>query len=265
MNIIQDTPRNSCLDYTANNITTNLNNIYEKENSANKNHVNANIKKPVRRTSIGIINNLNSLGLLFRGMKNKNENFSSTFAAINNNNFINHNEGSVIINDTKPFFLNETKSNEEDRIEKTGSTHALTSLNSNQFMTSSFINNNKDKYNNMAPKGLQLLKESIIGQLGLSNQVDINNEVRKIRKELELYKTTVTNLSDELLYLKSHNLNSDKIISDFQVSQKKILECEIENFNHTLKIYKSLYDEEIRSKRKVIEDLARIVDEVYVK
>jgi hypothetical protein len=269
MNYLQDTPRTSCIDPPNN--PSNLNNLLEKENSGNKNHVNANIKKPVaRKSSIGKVQNWNSLGLILRGIKNQNNNENMNYSTntplnvtsnFNNNN---NNDGSLIMLDNKPFFNQEAKSMDVEKMDRPIS-NLISSNTLNQNLTGSFLISNKDKQNSNVPKGLQLLRTSLIGQLGLSNQIEFVTELKKTKKELELYKTTVTNLSDELLYLKSHNFLIDKIISDFQDSQKKIFKCEIENFNHTLKVYKCLYDEEVKSKRKVIEELAKIVDEIHLK
>ncbi len=218
-------------------------------------HSNNNIIMPVKKKPSRLINNL---GLLFNKLVLDNQfNYQNTqnsqntlypqHTSISNNQVNNFSSASVV--ETPPFILKD-----EDTPERMD-------LKNKALLR-------KRTLNCRIPHMYDWLRESIVSSTKLNfNQGNVNDhtqEIKQLRKELTLYKTTVQNLSSELEFLRSNNINVEKIICEFQENQKKIFDVEIENLNQVIKVYKSFYEEELLGKRKVIEELAKIIDEIYL-
>lgn len=229
-------------------------------NVSSKHHTNSNIVRPVDKKKNRLMNNLN---MIVSKLINA-ENFSNTFADNPNTQAVNL--GSIV--ETHPLNLNIIRSEEHDKDKIDKILSGNNNQNNNQFSFASLFN--REKTQSKRPKGLNWLKESIVSNTskfyGVNpNKEDISYEIKQLKKELSLYKTTVENLSGELEVVKQKNMEIDNIVSEFQETQNKIFQSEVENFNHILNIYKNLYEEEIKSNRGVIEELGKVVDEVYLK
>jgi hypothetical protein len=201
--------------------------VINTESYLAKSHVNANISRPVSK-----IGKMKTLNLLYNKLQKEG------FIANTNNTQLNfvtntvNNQGSICENDDNAKLIQRQKTLSKK-------------LRLSMFMPDSFTSTARPSF-----------KESSLG---------LDFDIRLVMKEIKTYKITIENLSNELLYLRNNNFQLEKTIENYQENEKKVLESEIENFSNTLKLYKSLYEDELKNNRNIIENLVKIIDEMQLK
>jgi hypothetical protein len=115
---------------------------------------------------------------------------------------------------------------------------------------------------------LNKYRESIVStgsKRGRADGLDLVSENKNLNKELAMYKSMVMSLSKQWSSRNSIDSEIHSIIIDYKEDQKKLLADEFERVTHIMKIYKYFYEDELLAKRKMIEELAKIIDDLYVK
>jgi len=115
---------------------------------------------------------------------------------------------------------------------------------------------------------LNKYRESIVStgsKKGRADAQDLVSENKYLNKELAMYKSMVMSLSKQLSSRNAIHTEINSIINDYKEDQKILLADELERVAHIMKIYKYFYEDELLAKRKMIEELAKIIDDLYVK
>lgn len=95
--------------------------------------------------------------------------------------------------------------------------------------------------------------------------IDLVAENKYLNKELAMYKNMVMSLSKQWSNRKAVDSEINNIINEYKEDQKTLLIDEFDKVTHVMKVYKCFYEDELLSKRKMIEELAKIIDELYLK
>jgi hypothetical protein len=95
--------------------------------------------------------------------------------------------------------------------------------------------------------------------------IDLIAENKYLNKELAMYKNMVMSLSKQWSSRKAIDSEINNIINDYKEDQKTLLIDEFDRVKHIMKVYKCFYEDELLSKRKLIEELAKIIDNLYLK
>jgi len=115
---------------------------------------------------------------------------------------------------------------------------------------------------------LNKFRESVVStgsKRGRAEAIDLVAENKYLNKELAMYKSMVSSLSRQWSSRKAIDSEISNILAEYKEDQRLLLADELERTNHIIKIYKHFYEDELLAKRKIIEDLAKIIDELYLK
>lgn len=119
-----------------------------------------------------------------------------------------------------------------------------------------------------------LLISSLTGQYDndLANQEarqylvdEYTHEIKELKGELNVYKAYIDSVNFKLEKDGDNDSRLDQIIQDFQVKSNKIHSSEIDNLNMTFQSYKDFYEDELESRKDLIEKLLLRIDEAKLK
>jgi hypothetical protein len=100
---------------------------------------------------------------------------------------------------------------------------------------------------------------------GRAEGIDLIAENKYLNKELAMYKSMVSSLSKQWSSRKAIDSEINNILNEYKEDQNLLLEDEFQRVTHVMRIYKHFYEDELIAKRKMIEELAKIIDELYIK
>lgn len=147
-----------------------------------------------------------------------------------------------------------------------------------------FATNEKEKHNQTLKSceaSKSNLKQSILGKssfIQLGDKTELYNhektqgaideytrEIKQLQNEVAVYKTYVESVNSKLEAERKHNTKIQKEIQAFESKSNKIHRNEIENIYKVFQSYKDFHEQELDSRKQIIENLLLKLDDCKLK
>lgn len=115
------------------------------------------------------------------------------------------------------------------------------------------------------PRGI---KASLISQGSFKNSIigeEQIQEIKQLKSELTMYKTHNDMLTKKFQGYSSLKKEVHNILDKYEQKNREIYKMELENLKDCFSIYRGYYEEELSSRRQIIDDLCKIIDDMKLK
>lgn len=180
------------------------------------------------------------------------------------------------------------KSNEINNVITNNQNSSINALNNNMFGLSNNPSSKiKLKQKNSTTMKLLDYKQSIINNIknnsfinnamitGNINYENIANlqidnseylkEIKELKTEINMYKNYIQAINDKLENEQKLKLEIEHLYKYYEENNKKIFKCEIDNINKCFEVYRKFYEEELLSRKNIIENLSVTIEDLLLK
>lgn len=127
----------------------------------------------------------------------------------------------------------------------------------------------KSPMNFVNSKDYKNLKASIMSQNSIRGSFlmhdDQINEIKQLKGELSMYKTQTEMLTRKFQSNSILKNELQKMLDTYENKNKEIYKTELKNMSDCFDIYKGFYEEELNSRREIIDELCKIIEEMKLK
>lgn len=111
------------------------------------------------------------------------------------------------------------------------------------------------------------LKGSMISQFSHSNLMIEENiqEIKHLKAQLDMYKNHVEMMTSKMGSFSLRSIEIQNMIKSYASKNEEIYKIELENLQTCFETYRGFYEEELKTRRDIIEDLCKVIEEMRMK
>lgn len=111
------------------------------------------------------------------------------------------------------------------------------------------------------------LKASVISQCSHSNLMIEENiqEIKHLKAQLDMYKNHVEMMTSKMGGYSLKSIEIKNMVDSYASKNEEIYKIELENLQTCFETYRGFYEEELKTRRDIIEDLCKVIEEMRMK